>query len=168
MSAPQIHGTRRSFSASKALERLGADLRDIKEADGLTWKDVGRVLGKSEDRASDYANGVSEMTVTSFLLGCREWNGRFGNGVMEMIGQKVTPIGDVEMSDSDKLCRILLLAHLISEGINDEETPGLIDDDELRAIGSKKLDDAIRALDALRGRLARLDEPETDRVRAIR
>ncbi|MBN8831212.1 MAG: hypothetical protein J0G94_11490 [Sphingomonadales bacterium] len=141
---------------SQALEQIGTDLRVIKEEDRLSWKDVGRVLGKSDDRAADYAAAISEMPVSAFLLACREWKGRFANGVLAMIGAK---LGDSEAdgsSDSERLCRILRLAHLLSVALNDDQTPGDVDEDELREIGSDTLDEAARAIDALRIRLAAL------------
>lgn len=167
MSSPQIHGRRAPFSVSRALERLGDDLAAIRKEDGLTWKDVGRVLGKSDDRASDYANALSEMPVSAFLLGCREWNGRLGNGVMGMIGQKLAPVDDEEVSDSDKLCRILRLAHLLSQALTDDQTPGAVDADELKGIGLAALDDAARGIDALRSRLMDMGISDEARLRAV-
>ncbi|MFD1104602.1 hypothetical protein [Sphingobium olei] len=154
---PQIHGRRSSFSVSAALQQIGDDLSDIRKEDSLTWKDVGRVLGKSDDRASDYANALSEMPVSAFLLGCREWNGRFANGVLSLIGMKLVEINADATTDGEKLCHILKLAHLISAAMTDLETPGAIDDGELKEIGAEALDEASRAIDALRARLARLE-----------
>jgi hypothetical protein len=155
--APHIHGKHRSFSVSKALSQLGNDLKTIKDEDELTWKEVGRVLGKSEDRASDYATAISEMPVSAFLLGCREWNGRLGNGVMSMIGMKLVDADVEAVSDTEKLTRLLKLAHLIASALNDMETPGAVDDDELRAIGLDALVQASRAIDGLRTRLVRMN-----------
>ena len=45
-------------------------------------------------RARDYSNALSEMPVSAFLLGCREWNGRFANGVLSLIGMKLVEEGD--------------------------------------------------------------------------
>lgn len=163
-SKPQIHGRRSSFSVSTALQQIGDDLANIRREDGLTWKDVGRVLGKSDDRASDYANALSEMPVSAFLLGCREWNGRFANGVLSLIGMKLVETDADRSSDSEKLSHILKLAHLVSSALTDMETPGSVDDGELRAIGSETLDEASRAIDALRARLARLDG---DKIRSV-
>ena len=154
MSAPHIHGRWRSFSVSKAVDKLGETLKSIKEEDGLSWKEVGRILGKSDDRASDYASGLSEMPVGAFLLACREWNGRFANAALALIGQKLAPIDDADCSDPEKLCRVLKLAHLIGTAIADVKTPGVIDDDELDGINAADLDDAARAIDALRTRKA--------------
>lgn len=150
---PQIHGRRSSFSVSAALDRMGEDLGNIRREDGLTWADVGRVMGKSDDRAADYARALSEMPVSAFLLACREWNGRFANGVLGMIGMKLVEAGPDSTTDSEKLSRILRLAHLVSEALTDMETPGRVDDDELDAIGSAALDEAQRAIDAFRARL---------------
>ena len=161
---PQIHGRRASFSASVALSQLGEDLSAIRKEDGLTWKDVGRVLGKSEDRAANYATALSEMPVSAFLLGCREWNGRFANGVLSLIGMKLTEIGSDTSTDGEKLCRILRLAHLLSAAMTDMETPGSVDEGELREIGADALDEASRAIDALRARLARLDQARLEIV----
>jgi hypothetical protein len=99
MADPQIHGRRSSFSASNVLNALGRGLTQIRDGDGLTWKDVGRALGKSEDRAAQYAGGSGDMGVISFLLGCREWNGRFANEALAMIGMKLVPLDRGEVSD---------------------------------------------------------------------
>jgi len=153
-SKPTIHARRASFSASKALDRIAEDLSAIKKEDGLTWGDIGRVLGKGEDQASKYGSGLAEMSVTSFLLASREWNGRFANGVLSLIGMKLVEVGGDLSSDSEKLSRILKLAHLISAALTDIETPGTVDDDELAQIGAEALDEATRAIDALRARMS--------------
>ncbi|HEX7853815.1 MAG TPA: hypothetical protein VF503_08985 [Sphingobium sp.] len=167
MSGPQIHGRRASFSASKAVDELGADLEKIKKADGLTWADVGRVLGKSDDQAAKYASGLAEMSITSFLLACREWNGRIGNGVLGMIGHKLVPVDAEDVSDSDKLCRILRLASLLADAMTDHISPGTVDTDELKSIGALALDDAARAIDALRIRLAAINAAESEGLRIV-
>lgn len=153
---PQIHGRRSGFSVSAALQQIGDDLGTIKKEDGLSWKDVGRALGKSDDRASDYANAISEMPVSAFLLGCKEWNGRFANGVLSLIGMKLVETSTDIYTDGEKLSHILRVAHLIATALGDMESPGSVDDDELRDIGSEALDEAQRAIDALRIRHARL------------
>jgi transcriptional regulator with XRE-family HTH domain len=163
MSAPQIHGKRRSFSVSDALDALGEDLKTIREEDGLTWLDVGRVLGKSDDRAADYAKGISEMPVSAFLLGCREWNGRFAGRVMAMIGKQIGPLDSADMSDNERLAKLLHLAHLLSLALLND---GVVDDDELRGIGSADLDETIAGLMALRTRRQKLDPPSTQ-LRAV-
>lgn len=163
MRDPQIHGTRRSFAVSDALDTLGEDLKRIRDEDGLTWSDVGRVLGKSDDRAADYAKGISEMPVSAFLLGAREWNGRFAGRVLAMIGKQIGPIDSADMSDNERLAKLLHLAHLLSLALLDD---GIVDDDELRGIGGAQLDDIIGGLMALRTRLHKLDPPATQ-LRAV-
>lgn len=154
MSEPRIHGTRRSFSVSDALDTLGEDLKRIREEDKLTWADVGRVLGKSDDRAQDYAKGVSEMPVSAFLLGAREWNGRFAGNVLAMIGKQMGPLNSLDMSDNERLAKILHLAHLLALAIAND---GAVDDDELKAIGGAPLDEAIAGLMSMRARLHQID-----------
>jgi hypothetical protein len=156
MTAPHIHGRYRSFSVSNALDTLGASLKTIKDEDRLSWKEVGRILGKSDDRAADYSTGISEMPVGAFLLGCREWNGRLANEVFGQIGMKLVPADADDTTDSEKLCRVLKLAHMLSAAIADDKTPGVIDDDELEAFGTADLEEAERAIAALRARKAAL------------
>lgn len=155
MTQPRIHGRWSSFSVSKALDQLGRTLRDIRDEDGLTWKEVGRILGKSDDRASDYANALSEMPVGAFLLACKEWNGRFANATLSMIGMTLVPQAVDDTSDTDKLVRIAKLGHLIAAAIADKKTPGVVDDDELDGISDDDLDEASLAIAALRARKAR-------------
>jgi transcriptional regulator with XRE-family HTH domain len=163
MTAPQIHGRRRSFSVSDALDTLGEDLKKIREEEGLTWIDVGRVLGKSDDRAADYAKGISEMPVSAFLLGIREWNGRFAGNVLAMVGKQIGPLDAADMSDNERLAKLLHLAHLLSLALLDD---GKVDDEELRGIGGGTLDETISGLMALRTRLHALDNPPTG-LRAV-
>lgn len=77
MSTPPIHGNRSIYSASAALRTVGDALGQIRQQDGLTWSEVGRVLGKSDDQAAKYADGSAEMGIVAFGLAKREWNGRF-------------------------------------------------------------------------------------------
>lgn len=154
MTPPRIHGRWSSFSVSKALETLGETLSTIRREDGLTWKEVGRIIGKSDDRASDYANALSEMPVGAFLLACKEWNGRFANAALSMIGMTLVPQGVDATSDTDKMVRIAKLGHLIAAAIADKKTPGVIDDDELDTISDEDLDEASMAIAALRARKA--------------
>lgn len=65
------------YSASNALEALGKALGEIKAQDGLTWADMGAVLGVSDDQAAKYASGEAAMNAVAYGRGKREWNGRF-------------------------------------------------------------------------------------------
>ena len=59
---------RRVFSASTVRDTIAATLRNIKEEDGITYADLGRVMGKSGDRAEAYCNGdFSDMSGFSML-----------------------------------------------------------------------------------------------------
>lgn len=77
MSEPTIHGNRTVYSDSAALEAVGDALGRIKSEDMLTWADVGKVLGKSDDQAANYATGRAAMDIVTFGRGKKEWNGRF-------------------------------------------------------------------------------------------
>lgn len=57
------------FSASAVLDAIAAELTVIKHEDGLTYADIGRVLGKSEDQAAKYCAGFADMGVVSFAAG---------------------------------------------------------------------------------------------------
>lgn len=77
MTNPTIAGKRPAYSASNALAALGRALSEIKAEDGLTWSDVGAILGVSDDQAAKYADGTAAMNAVTFGRGKREWNGRF-------------------------------------------------------------------------------------------
>lgn len=77
MTAPRIHGNQPIYSASNVLNALGRALHEIKLEDGLTWADMGAILGKSEDTAAKYAEGTATMDAVAFGRARREWNGRF-------------------------------------------------------------------------------------------
>lgn len=106
MPNPQVYERRTTFSASKVVNAIGAALTAIKQSDDLGWKDIGRVLGKSEDRAAAYAAGGGKMDATTFLLGCREWNGRFANDALAMIGMKLVPL-EIEAGGDRRFSTIL-------------------------------------------------------------
>lgn len=77
MSNPAIHGVRVVYSASGAVAALGKALGEIKAQDGLTWSDIGAVLGVSEDQAAKYADCSATMNAVTYGRGKKEWNGRF-------------------------------------------------------------------------------------------
>ncbi len=93
MNAPYIHRKRRTFSASKAVEVQGASLSAIKSDDDATFKDLGRVLGKSEDRAAVYTAGASAMDLPTFLAGCDAWGGRFADPLLALAGGRWADAG---------------------------------------------------------------------------
>lgn len=162
---PGIHGSKRSFSVSTALDVAAQAISTIREEDGLTWKDVGRVLGRGDDQASQYAKGTAEMGFTSFLLACKEWNGRFSSPVFELIGCKLSQLETADMSDNQRLTHLLHLAHLLSVALTDQDSPNAVDDTELKNIGSAALDNVARAVESLRRRLAKLEDREFTSLR---
>jgi hypothetical protein len=146
MSSPQFHGTRGTFSANKALDAIGESLAAIREQDGLHWKDVGRVLGKSDDRAAAYASGHGDMGVVSFLLACREWNGRFAGDVLAMIGFKLAPITKGQGSDRHFATALAKLQAKVNEALENDEDIDETELDGMRAL----LDEVGRGVDARR------------------
>jgi hypothetical protein len=143
MTMPLIHGKRRTISASSLLTALGDDIGRIKAEDGLTWDDVGRVLGKSPDQAAKYADATAEMGVTAFYFAKREWGGRFTGSADRMVEQG--SIGtDARRAESD----ILRCALAISQALADGE----LSIEEVR--DNRPVLEAAR--DAINGQLARL------------
>ena len=88
MSNPQIVGKRRALSASAIRDAIAADLSQIKHEDRLTFADIGRVLGKSEDQAAKYCDGTAVMDAIAYNLARDQWNGRFTGSVDAMMGHK--------------------------------------------------------------------------------
>lgn len=156
MTSPHIHGTRLAFSVSKALSVVADTLTGIRREDQLTWADMGDALGKSDDRARDYANDLSEMPLGAFLLGCRRWNGRLANPVFSLMRMHLEDQSTIQTSDNDKLVRVTKLAHLLTVALTDEATPGVVDDAELAEIPIDDLVAAEEAAKALRIRRQQL------------
>ncbi len=99
MSMPHIHARRRTFSASAAVDAQNATLSAIRTEDDATWDDIGRVLGKSRDRAAAYANTASPIDLPTFLAGCREWGGRFADPLLALVGGRWADTGAVCTGD---------------------------------------------------------------------
>lgn len=144
MSVRAIHGKRPVYSASNAVESLGRAIHEIKHQDGLTWSDIGAVLGKSEDQVAKYADGTATMDFVTYGRGKREWNGRF-TGYFDRLCVDSRP-GTV--SDHAALTHLLMAATGISEALDDGE----ITLPEIRT-NRATLENARDAIDALLGRL---------------
>lgn len=147
MPEPHFHGSRASFSASKALDTIGRTVISIRENEHLTWKDVGRVFGKSEDRAASYATGMSEMGVTAFLLGCREWGGQFANPALAQVGMKLVPLETYDKTDWQGMTAVTRWLATFSQAIEDGE----IDAEEF-ALLSPLAEEIARFLDRMQAR----------------
>ncbi len=140
----QSTGSRPVFSASHVLEAVARDLTQIKEEDGLTDADIGRVLGKSEDQANKYRKAEADMGLVSFAAGKREWNGRF-TGSLDRLCEESRP-GAV--CDQSALTSLLQAASVLSKLLED----GSVDREEVR--DNRAALEAAR--DAIDGQLAKL------------
>lgn len=115
MTAPQFHGRRRTFSASVAVDTQNAVITAIKTDDGATWADMGRVLGKSDDRAAAYANTASPIDLPTFLAGCHEWGGRFADPLLALVGGRWADAGSVCTGDERAALTLATLLPAIIE-----------------------------------------------------
>ncbi|MFC0304414.1 hypothetical protein [Rhizorhabdus histidinilytica] len=128
MNAPHIHRARRTFSASKAVEVQGSVLTEIKADDDITFKDMARVLGRSEDRAAIYAAGGSAMDLPTFLAGCDVWGGRFADPLLRLAGGRWAEAGAICSSDD----RAALTLAMLLPAIIEIEADGITEAEELR------------------------------------
>lgn len=144
MSRPTIAGKRPPYSASNALEAIGRALHEIKAQDGLTWDDIGAVLGVSDDQAAKYANGMAAMSVVTFGRAKREWNGRF-SGYFERLCVDSRP---GKVNDHSSLTAVLNAAACLSKALED----GDIEPREIRDHRSE-LEAAYDAIGAQLGKL---------------
>ena len=77
---------RHVFSASSVRDKIAETLLAIKEEDGITYADLGRVLGRSGDRAEAYCTGdFSDFPAFSLLAAWREYNGRFIGPIRDLV-----------------------------------------------------------------------------------
>jgi hypothetical protein len=115
---PHIHTNRRVFSASSVRDLLAATLTEIKAADRLTFADMGRVLGKSGDRAEAYCNGdFADMSALALLLAWRDWNGRFIGPIRDLVeGSRPGKI-----SDRTAQCSVARAALAMSEALEGDD-----------------------------------------------
>ena len=141
MSNPAIHRSRAVFSASAVLAEIAEALSAIKREDGLTFSDLGALLGKSEDQAAKYCDGSATMDAITFARGKREWNGRFTGGVDKLCVES-RPCGDHDRTRQNK---VLAAALALSVALvdDDEVTPA-----EVRA-NRATLESARDAIDAV-------------------
>jgi hypothetical protein len=105
------------YSASNALAALGEALADIKREDGLTFADLGAVLGKSDDQAAKYTDGSATMDVVTFGRGRREWGARF-TGRFDLLCEAARRGAG---GDRGALTVILVLVTELNRALEDEE-----------------------------------------------
>lgn len=133
-------GPKPVFSASSVRDTLAETLSAIKDEDGLTYADMGRVLGRSGDRAEAYCNGdFSDMPAFSLLAAWREWNGRFIGPIRTLV-EGSRPGAHCDYAGQSA---ILKAALAISVALEDGE----VDPEEVRANRST-LESARDAIDA--------------------
>lgn len=137
------------FSASKVLEAIAGELTTIKNEDGLTDADIGRVLGKSEDQAAKYRTATAEMGVVAYASAKREWNGRF-TGALDRLCVNSRP-GGAAMHDRKAQSAVLEAALALSQALEDDDA---ITAEEVRDCRAT-LERARAAIDAQLGKLVR-------------
>lgn len=125
MGKPTFHGRNRTLTASLILGAVADDLAQIKDEDGLTLLDIGRVLGKSDDQAGKYCLGAADMGLVSYSLGRREWNGRFSGRLDRLIADARGETGD----DQSKLSALLKAATAVAQSL---EGNGIMDAGKVR------------------------------------
>lgn len=133
------------FSASAILEAVGTDLATIKREDGLTYADIGRVLGKSEDQAAKYCGAEADMGLVSYAAGKREWNGRF-TGSLERLCVESRPSSIHGRTVQSKVLKAALALGVALEDDNE------IDENEIKQ-NRQLIEEAIGALQSLLERL---------------
>lgn len=144
MSNPQIHGNRRTLSASAIRQAIAADLMQIKQEDGLTFADMGRVLGKSEDQAARYCDGTASMCAETYTFAREKWGGRFTGRLDAMIAE-----AREATCDRAKESQVLKAALALSVALADGE----IEIEEIHE-NRQTIENARDALDALLTRIA--------------
>lgn len=152
MADPHIDGMRRFVPASKLVEATGEALLAIKDADNLTWREIGDALGVGDDQATRYAKGNSEMGFTTWLRGCRVWNGRFS--VAAALAGLAVEQQAMAVRRQDVQRGILSLT-LIMADLQSAMLDGDLHDDELAAMAGA-LDQADHFLSSLKRRLAEI------------
>lgn len=152
MPDPHFYGSRRFVPASKLVDATGEALLAIKDADNLTWREIGDGLGVGEDQATRYAKGNSEMGFTTWLRGCHLWNGRFS--VAAQLSGFALSQHDNAIRRQDVQRGMLSLTLVIAD-LQRAMIDGDLGDDELEAMDGV-LDQADHFLAALQKRLAEI------------
>jgi hypothetical protein len=132
------------FSASTILAALGDALAAIKRDDGLSYDDLGAVLGVSPDQAAKYCAGEATMNAVTQARGKREWNGRF-TGALDRLCVESRPGG---MTDHAKSMSVLKAALALSQAMES----GNIDEIDIRQ-NRATLENARDSLTELLGKL---------------
>lgn len=143
----QSTANRKPYSASNALDAVARAISEIKHQDGLTWADVGAIIGKSDDQAAKYAEGSATMDFITFGRARKEWGKRFTCYFDQLCGEGQAP-GECDRRD---MASVAIAAAKMAEALEDD---GMIDADEVRA-NAKPL---AAAFDAIGRQLQKLGE----------
>jgi predicted ArsR family transcriptional regulator len=135
------------FSASTVLKAVGEALSAIKRDDRLTYDDLGAILGKSDDQAAKYCDGLQEMGLVAYARGKREWNGRF-TGPLDRLCEATAHCAT---TDRSKHSRVLRAALALAEALEDD---GEISPAEVKA-SRKELEEARDAIEELLRKIVR-------------
>ncbi len=146
MSGPTIHGKRRAISASSVLEVIASDLMQIKAEDKLTFADLGRVLGKSEDQAAKYCDGTAEMGITAYAFARDQWNGRFTGSLDALIADQPK----AAKSDRSRATAITKALFALSSALEDDEEASPAEVRKMR----RELEEGREAIDELLRKLS--------------
>lgn len=144
MSVRQSTASRPVFSASNARDVIAKVLTEIKDAQGLTDADLGRILGKSDDQAAKYRTGLAGMDAFSLMAAWREWNGEFIGPIRRFCEDSRPQLVD----DQQTLTTILEAGLKISVALED----GSITPEEVRA-NRPTLENLRDVIDAQLGKL---------------
>lgn len=137
------------FSASAVQQAIADELLAIKSEDGLTYEDIGRVLGKSGDMAEKYCKAMAEMGTVAFAAAKREWNGRF-TAAFDRLCVESRPGGTL-MHDRRAQSNVLEAALAMSQALEDDDAITAEEVRENRAV----LEKARAAIDAQLAKLVR-------------
>lgn len=145
MTARASTASRRRLSASMIREAMAADLMQIRQEDGLTFDDIGRVLGRSADQAARYCDGTASMSAETYAFAREAWGTRFTGRLDALLGMAA----ENRSSDRSKGSALLQAALALSVALEDD---GEIDPPEVVA-NRKTLERARSAIDELLGRI---------------
>jgi len=143
MPDPLIHGIRKTVSAFDVVNALADALGEIRQADRLTWSDIGVVLGRSDDQAAKYADGSATMDVVTFFRARTAWGSRF-TGYFDRLGLTST-----QTDDRHAQTEVLAAALALSQALEGDNTITPAEVKAMRAV----LD---RARDAIEAQLKKL------------
>ena len=138
-------GSRPVFSELNAREVIAECLRTMKDEKGYSFSDMGRILGRSEDSAALYCQGLRDLPAFALLAAWREWNGEFISPIRRFVeDSRPTEQGDRKAANS-----VLRAAAALSDALAKHDA---ISTEDVRRHRSE----LEQARDAIEGQLGRL------------